>query len=211
MFFFKPKQQDEVILPPPPPIPDIEGEPDALNGLDIRELSIEELGRNLDFTAKSLAKEGKRQPKKPKEISEAESEIESAIERMKKEEKTSFFRKFFPIRQKINGAIKDMQASWAFGTQKTYPKKSPIEQLNSLNKSEEVKAEQIKADGNLIIQNIIKKVRDSLMKLDLKSAKEDYLEIMGIYNSMKPEEQVKVYHDIKDLYAERKSAEELKI
>ena len=36
------------------------------------------------------------------------------------------------------------------------------------------------------------------------------MQIMEIYNRIKPEEQAQVYDEIKDLYLERKSAEQLK-
>jgi len=61
------------------------------------------------------------------------------------------------------------------------------------------------------VQEIIDKSREALTKMDLESAKSHYLEIIKVYNKMIPEEQAKVYNDIKDLYLERKSAEEIKI
>lgn len=57
------------------------------------------------------------------------------------------------------------------------------------------------------IQTRISSARQALMKFDLEAAKRDYIEIMRIYNNIKPEDQAKVYHDVKDLYFERKSAE----
>jgi len=59
------------------------------------------------------------------------------------------------------------------------------------------------------IRNRINKIRESLMKFDLEIAKVDYIEIMKIYNSMKPEDQAMVYEEIKEVYFERKSAEQL--
>ncbi|MBI2658113.1 hypothetical protein HYX08_05465 [Candidatus Woesearchaeota archaeon] len=61
------------------------------------------------------------------------------------------------------------------------------------------------------IQSRLNSARDALMRFDLEAAKRNYIEIMRIYNKIKPEEQAKVYHDVKDLYFERKSAEEMKI
>lgn len=61
------------------------------------------------------------------------------------------------------------------------------------------------------IQSRLNSARDALMRFDLEAAKRNYIEIMKIYNKIKPEEQAKVYHDVKDLYFERKSAEEMKV
>lgn len=69
----------------------------------------------------------------------------------------------------------------------------------------------LEVDKVSMIQDDIKKAREALMKFDLESAKMDYIEIMKLYSKIKPEEQAKVYRDIKDLYFERKSAEGLKV
>ena len=61
------------------------------------------------------------------------------------------------------------------------------------------------------IQNKINEARQALMKFDLKTAKRNYIEAMRLYNNISPEDKAKVYHDIKELYFERKSAEELKV
>lgn len=62
-----------------------------------------------------------------------------------------------------------------------------------------------------LIQDNIKKARGALMSHDLPYAKSRYIEIMRLYSQIMPEEQAKVYHDIRNLYFERKNAEELKI
>lgn len=61
------------------------------------------------------------------------------------------------------------------------------------------------------IKSCIENARQALMNFDLDAAKKNYIEIMKIYNKISPEEQAKVYQDVKDLYSERKSAEELKV
>ncbi len=66
-------------------------------------------------------------------------------------------------------------------------------------------------NGIFMIQVSLKSARDALMKFDLMAAKKDYIEIMKLYNTLNPEDKAKVYHDINDLYSERKSAEELKV
>jgi len=60
------------------------------------------------------------------------------------------------------------------------------------------------------IQKRIDDARSALMDFNLQKAREMYIEIMNIYNHLKPEEQAKVYGEIRDLYFERKSAEQLK-
>ena len=68
----------------------------------------------------------------------------------------------------------------------------------------------IKINKVSAIQDSIINARQALMKFDLETAKQNYFEIMKLYNDINPEEQAKVYHDIRDLYFERKSAEQLK-
>jgi hypothetical protein len=45
------------------------------------------------------------------------------------------------------------------------------------------------------------------MDFKFDEAKRRYIEIMKMYNELEPKKKSKVYHDIKDLYYERKSAE----
>lgn len=61
------------------------------------------------------------------------------------------------------------------------------------------------------IQGRINMARESLMKFDIDGARKSYIEIMKIYRRITPEEQAKVYHEVKDLYFERKSAEQLNV
>lgn len=118
---------------------------------------------------------GEEASKKPAEILEAQEEIKSAIENIKKQEQPSFLKRLFVKK----------------------PKQESNEELPQLDKIS-------------VIQNNIKKARDALMRYDMETAKASYLEIMRLYSQIKPEEQARVYNDIKDLYAERKSAEELR-
>ena len=119
---------------------------------------------------------------KPKEILEAEEEIKSAIEKIKEREKPSFFKRLL--------------------TRKEITEEKPEERFMP-----EIAA----VDDVSRIQNSINRAREALMKFDLETAKRNYIGIMKAYNSLKPEEQAKVYHDIRELYFERKSAEELKV
>ena len=60
------------------------------------------------------------------------------------------------------------------------------------------------------IQIKIDDARNALMDFRLKQAKTFYIEIISLYNQLKPEEKAKVYNEINDLYLERKSAEQLR-
>lgn len=123
------------------------------------------------------------QKQKPKELEEAKEEIKSAIEKIKEHEKPSFFKKLFSMKHKVEEHVEH-----------------PI-QLQRLPE----------ADSISVIQNYINGARQALMKFDLQTAKKGYIEAMKVYNSLNPEEQAKVYNEIRDLYFERKSAEELKV
>lgn len=131
----------------------------------------------------NFEEEIRQEPKtKPKEILEAEEEIKSAIENIKSSEKTSFFKKFFRKKEKAEENHEEPMI----------PKISGIDDVSKIRES-------------------INRARDALMKFDLETAKKSYIEAMRIYNSTNPEEKAKVYNDIRDLYFERKSAEELKV
>ena len=119
-----------------------------------------------------------KQKTKPKEILEAEEEIQSAIEKIKKREKPSILKSLFS------------------------------------RKREETSEERLilEPQGNISrIQSKINDARQALMRFDLETAKRSYIEAMRLYNNISPEDKAKVYHDIKELYSERKSAEELKV
>ncbi|MBI2655055.1 hypothetical protein HYX06_01380 [Candidatus Woesearchaeota archaeon] len=68
----------------------------------------------------------------------------------------------------------------------------------------------IELGGLDAIKKRINDARNSLMNLDLESAKNCYVDIMRAYNKLNSEDQAKVYHEIRDLYYERKNAEEMK-
>ena len=124
---------------------------------------------------------------KPKELEDAEKEIRSAIESIKKQEKQSFFSRLFSTSFKSND----------YGAQNA-----------------RIETKQSFADERDDISQINKKIeesREALMNFNLDAAKRRYMETMQIYNHLKPEEQAKVYNEIKELYSERKKAEEMKI
>ncbi len=142
-----------------------------------------------EFNIKDTAKfddgfEFNQQAKKPKELLEAEEEIQDAIKKIKSQDKLSFFSRLF----KKSAKTKDFEFSHE-------------EQLSELPETDEI----------LMINNKLSKARESLIKFDLETAKKYYVEIMKIYSQVPPDKKAKVYHDIRDFYYERKSAEELKI
>ena len=116
----------------------------------------------------------------PTEILEAKKEIESAIEKIKFQEKPSLLKRLFAGKAKEEHKEEILAPAQAFY---------------------DVSA----------IQNKINNARQALAKLELETARKDYVEIMQLYNNLKPEEQAMVYNDIKDLYFERKTAESFKI
>ena len=121
------------------------------------------------------------QKQKPKEILEAQEEIKSAIDKIKSQDKPSIFKRLFAKKEKMAA-----------------PLEQPVQDLPNANDISK-------------IQGGINKARQALMKFDLEAAKGEYIEVMKLYNGLKPEEQSRVYQDIKELYFERKSAEELKV
>lgn len=157
--------------------------PGTLEDFSIEDIK-KELGVEEDAQEKPSAYSGferlGHEAKKPKEILEAEEEIQNAIEKIKKQERPSFFRRLFAKKEK---------------------EEKPEGRLA-------IKPE---ADEVFIIKDSISKTREALTRLDLKTAKRNYIEIIKLYNRVKPEEQAKVYQDIRELYFERKSAEGLKI
>jgi len=124
---------------------------------------------------------------KPKELEDAEKEIQSAIESIKKHEKQSFFSRLFST----SFTSKD------YGMQniKIETKQGFIDERDDISQ----------------INKKIEEAREALMNFNLEAAKRKYMEAMQIYNHIKPEEQARVYKNIKDIYYERKNAEELKV
>jgi len=146
--------------------------PDTLDELD------------LDY-AKPAAETKTRQ--KPKELEDAEKEIQSAIESIKKQEKQSFFSRLFSTNFKSRDFGRE---NVKIETNRGFPdERNGISQINKK----------------------IEEAREALMNFNLEAAKRKYMEAMRIYNHIKPEEQARVYNDIKELYYERKNAEEMKL
>lgn len=106
------------------------------------------------------------------------------------------------------------EIEYAIDVIKKQEKPSLFKRLFAKKEVKEVSAELMpsaKGDNLAIIQTNIKKAREALAKFDLETARRNYIEIMNIYSNIMPEEQAKVYKDIRELYFERKSAEELKV
>ncbi|MBI2656454.1 hypothetical protein HYX03_01815 [Candidatus Woesearchaeota archaeon] len=133
-----------------------------------------------EFDFEGIGKELGQETAKPQEVLEAQEEIKSAIDKIKKQERPSFLGKLFAKKES---------------------KEMPEDLMQETQEFDELSR----------IQNTIGRAREALMKLDLETAKKNYIEVMSLYNKIKPEDQAKVYNDIKELYFERKSAEELKV
>ncbi len=118
----------------------------------------------------------------PIEILEAQDEIKSAIEKIKsKEIKPSLFQKLF------------------------------VKKVQEQKKDEMLMPEFPETDDFSRIKNRISRARQALMNFDLEAAKKNYIESLRLYNNLKPEKQAKIYEDLRELYFERKSAEELRV
>ena len=135
-----------------------------------------------DFDTDELGKELEQKTEKPREILEAEEEIQSAIEKIKNKEIPSFLSRLFLGKEKGKN-FKEVYPTFSIP----------------------------RGDGLSIIQSNIKKARDALMRFDLETAKKKYIEIMRIYNGLNAQDKAKVYHGIQELYFDRKNAEELKV
>jgi len=157
--------------------------PGKLDDFKLEDFNIDDLEKEIDIGKEIDIPEnfGQETVAKANDIAEAEEEIKSAIEKIKKQEKPSFFRGLFAKKEK--------------------PEENPDAMAQEIPQADKLSA----------IQNNISKAREALMKFDLEAAKKDYIEIMKAYNNLQLEEQAKVYNDIRDLYFERKSAEELKV
>ena len=146
-----------------------------------------------------------KQKTKPKEILDAEEEIQNAIEKIKK----------WNAGEQWNGERVDTSSPRiSRETRPQLPEKPSILKRLFSRKREEAPEERLMLEpqGNIfIIQSKINDARQALMRFDLETAKRSYIEVLRLYNNMTSEEKVKVYHDIKELYSERKSAEELKV
>ena len=141
-----------------------------------------DMDKGLGNEIDDFEKAAEKENAKPREIIDAEDEIRSAIDKIKEREKPSLFRRLFKKKEKTIEK----------------PEENLMPEISSL-------------DGFSKIQDSIISARNALMRFDLETAKKNYIEIMKLYGSLKPEAQAKVYHDIRDLYFERKSAEELKV
>lgn len=60
-----------------------------------------------------------------------------------------------------------------------------------------------------LIKQKIYDARDALTELNLKRAKDMYIEVMASYNKLKDKDKAKVYEEIKELYNDRKHAESM--
>ena len=96
---------------------------------------------------------------------------------------------------------------------KRYKEKRKTEngKVSEQKKDEALMPELPETDDFSKIKNSISRARQSPMNFDLEAAKKNYVEALKIYNNLKPQGQSKVYEELKELYFERKSAEDLKV
>ena len=230
--FFKRKAETDELLPPPPPFPSMELEepqeaasedkfgdllrdlekPDLEDGVKETKSKSKKLSKKeLKKLAKIKAKEAKLRKREVKQISAPEEEMKTDLEELdigdlKAEEKAEE-----EIKPKDIEETEDEIASAIEGIKKQGKKSF----FSGLFKKNDVREQELipefEEDDLAAIKKMIGNARSALMNLDLEAAKNDYMEIMLAYNKLKPEDQAKVYHEIRDLYYERKNAEELKV
>lgn len=208
--FSRNQELDTEFLPPPPPFPDIE--PTKLrtkekaqnikkekkektkivlkhkeNVGDILSQTEHHTGEPEDFMSLRLPSE----VVSVDELLQDGDEISSAIDNAKKPKKVSFWEKLFAVKTKT-------------------VEETPLENNSGDVFVKDIPQESAKAQTPL--QGIMQKVniaRRQLEELDVKSAKETYVDIMKLYRMMTQQEQQQVYETIQELYDERKAAEKM--
>ena len=132
-----------------------------------------------------FAKKSKKVIAKEDEISRAEEEILQAVQNIKGQKETGI-KNIFKKKEKI-------------------PEIGPYSQEEYIPK--QVDATSDDPDPIKELQIKMHKTRLSIMDFKLAEAKNEYMEIMGIYMELNDEDKGKVYEQIRELYYERKSAE----
>ncbi len=145
--------------------------------------------------------------KKPKEIHAAEYEIKKAIEDLKIKKMPEKELPEKGIKKSIFSIFKKKQVKQE---SLTGIKSKVSESMDSSALPEPPSLEQT-ADLVSHIHDKIHEIRTFLMDLKLKEAKQAYIKIIQVYNTLSYQDQAKVYEDIKDIYEERKIAESLNL
>ena len=220
--FLKQKTETDELLPPPPPFPSMELEEpeqeaasDEIKETKPKKLSKKELKKLAKIKSKEtkLRKKGKEEPAQKEELYDFDKnfdfgeepelkDLDLGIGDLKAEEEITP-KEIEEAEDEITNAIEGV---------KKQGKKSLFSGLFKKKSSQEQQAmPEFEEDDLAAIKKMLGNARNALMNLDLESAKNKYMEIMRLYNRLNPEEQARVYHEIKDLYYERKNAEELKV
>ncbi len=211
--FSRKSDADLELLPPPPPFPDIEqstksskGQPapkkekaektkivlkqkESVNDI-LAQTSSPHIGEPEDFLSMSLPKEEGNEV-----MLQDGDEISKAITDAKapKQKKDGFWKRLFGFgkKQVAQTAPLPMELPSKSGQQEcAMEEDAPLSPLEGVMKN-------------------VNKARQQLENLDVRSAKETYVEIMKLYRMMTQSEQEQVYEIIQELYEERKSAEKL--
>jgi hypothetical protein len=203
---------DTEFLPPPPPFPDIEPEkPRAKEKAqkikkektkivlrhkesvsDILSQTQHHKGEPEDFMSLRLPTE----VVSVDELIQDGDEISGAIDNAKNPKRTGFWGKLFAVKTKTTNEAPTLGGS-------------------RLDASDDIMVEEIEEGGQKAqtpIQGVMKKIkvaRQQLENLNVKGAKETYVDIMKLYRMMTQDEQQQVYEIIQELYEERKAAEKM--
>ena len=169
--------------------------PNIDNSFGLKDIDLELKGAEKDMEFPDTLEELDKGDAKQKELIDAEEEIRNAIGKIKHQEKPNFLKRIFSKPESSYSSGVEEQGALVQMAEQSMPENGLIqEQMDDIS----------------IIQKMINDARNHLMNLNLEDAKRSYIEILKIYNRIKPQEQAKVYHDIREIYFERKSAEQLK-
>jgi len=187
--------------------------------LKLKRLSKKEIGK-LKMKSKQLKEKKQKLKAETDYISDLNSDLKSALEFDdfdRDGKKSEFpcladeFSNFGQEAKNLNTSEDEKEIENAIQSAKTKEKRPLFGLFRKKIHVKEEPVPELKANGITEIHNMIEKARNSLMNFDLKSARECYVDIIEVYSKLGNEEKAKVYWEIKELYYERKTAEELKI
>ncbi len=233
MFFLRPKPKSDDILPPPPPFPGIEFEETEKQAQAQSEPLVPEPPKELTEIAKEFEdnfifgkKESRNKPSEKKQKSEKiprylkddgiGSHFDDDIRQLQSITKPNSLKE---AREEIKTAIEKIKRHRPTLMEQVVSKLEKLKQQDDTRKegyyqqpfygSANPDIQEDASDNILVARNKINESRQFLMRFDLDSAKRTYIEAMSLYKNLSPQEQAKVYMEVSDLYAERKSAERM--
>jgi hypothetical protein len=198
---------DLELLPPPPPFPDIgpKTPPKKAKSKEKTKIVLKHK-ESVDDILENALKPSTKEPEdflsidapvveSSQELQDSD-EITRAISDAKQKEKLSFWKRLFTKKREQTmpmGMSQDTSAAQDVG----------------VPEQQEVVYERQPPTPTEEVMQKINRARKQLEDLDVKGAKETYVEIMKLYRMMTQKEQESVYESIQELYEERKAAEQM--